>query len=228
MSWTILCDFDGTIAKQDVTDTLLEQFALPGWEEIETSWKKGLIGSRDCMGQQIALLRADRDQLNAALDAIEIDPGFHDFVALCRDQGLPLTIVSDGLDYAIKRILGRYGLDDLPIVANHLEMVGEDEYRLSFPYANNACAKGSGTCKCKVGERLSAGKAMTLLVGDGTSDMCAAGSVDLVFAKDKLLTHCRDHGLPVVAYRDFTNATMQLAALLEEPVHQDVPAYPAE
>jgi len=227
MSWTILCDFDGTIAKQDVTDTLLEQFSLPGWEEIETSWKKGLIGSRDCMGQQIALLRASRDELDTALDGIEIDPGFHDFVALCEDAGLPLTVVSDGLDYAIHRILGRNGLGHLPVIANHLEMVGEDEYRLSFPYANPGCAKGSGTCKCKVGEKLGA-KSMTLLVGDGTSDMCAAGSVDLVFAKDKLLTYCREQGLPVVAYRDFTNATVQLAALLEEPVQQDVALFPAE
>ncbi len=228
MSWQILCDFDGTIATKDVTDTLLERFALDGWEEIETSWKAGLIGSRDCMARQVELLRADKAMLDAALDEIEIDPGFPAFVALCRREGLPLTVVSDGLDYAIRRILTRHGLGDLPIVANHLEQVAEDRYRLSFPYANAGCAKGSGTCKCKVGEGLTAGGAMSLLVGDGTSDMCAAGSVDLVFAKDKLLSYCREEGLPVVAYRDFANATRQLAALLDEDVPAATRAAPAQ
>jgi len=226
--WQILCDFDGTIAVKDVTDTLLDQFSLDGWEEIEEEWVAGRIGSRECMSRQISLLRASRRELDAALDAIDIDPGFPDFVALCRDVGLPLTVVSDGLDYAIKRILDRHGLGDLPIVANHLEMVGDDEYRLSFPYANPDCKKGSGTCKCRTARSLCRGADLSLLVGDGTSDMCAAGSVDLVFAKHKLLTHCREKGLPVVAYRDFANATVQLAALLEEPAHQAWAVSPAE
>jgi len=226
--WQILCDFDGTIAVKDVTDTLLEQFSLDGWEEIEAEWLEGKIGSRDCMARQIGLLRASRRDLDAALDAIDIDPGFPEFVALCRDAGLPLTVVSDGLDYAIKRILDRHGLGDLPIVANHLEMVGDDEYRLTFPYANADCRKGSGTCKCRTAKVLCGKGEYSLLVGDGTSDMCAAGAVDLVFAKHKLLTYCREKGLPVVPYRDFTNATVQLAALLEEAAFAHRVAEPAE
>jgi len=226
--WQILCDFDGTIAVKDVTDSLLDRFALAGWEEIEEEWVSGRIGSRDCMARQVALLRASRQELDEALDAIEIDPGFPDFVALCREEGLPLTVVSDGLDYAIRRILSRHGLSDLPIVANHLEMVGEDQYRLSFPYANPDCKKGSGTCKCRTAKRLCGTSDLSLLVGDGTSDMCAAGSVDLVFAKHKLLTHCREKGLPVVAYRDFANATVQLAALLEESAIEAMAVSPAE
>ena len=32
--WTILCDFDGTIALDDTTDTLLDRFGKPGWEKL--------------------------------------------------------------------------------------------------------------------------------------------------------------------------------------------------
>ena len=218
MTWHILCDFDGTIALRDVTDSLLDRFALDGWEEIEDDWKAGRIGSRECMARQVDLIRVSQAELDAHLDGLEIDPGFADFVALCRAEGIPLTVVSDGLDYAIRRILGRAGLGDLPIVANRLDPIGPDRYRLSFPYANETCAKASGTCKCKMAESLTDGKAMSLLIGDGTSDMCAAGSVDLVFAKDKLLAHCRTIALPYVAYRDFSEATKLLATLLAEPV----------
>lgn len=226
--WRIFCDFDGTIASKDVTDALLERFALDGWQEIEAEWISGRIGSRECMARQVALLRAGRDELDAALDRIGIDPGFPGFVALCEDAGLPLTVVSDGLDYAIRRILDRHGLGRLPIVANHLEMAGDGQYRLSFPYANPDCRKGSGTCKCRAARRLCRNGEKSLLVGDGTSDMCAAGSVDLVFAKHKLLTYCREKSLPVVAYRDFANATLQLSALLETAVGVGLVAAPAE
>src|SRR5580765_7417688 len=54
--WTILCDFDGTIALDDTTDTLLERFARPGWQVLEADWRQGRIGSHDCMAGQVALL----------------------------------------------------------------------------------------------------------------------------------------------------------------------------
>ena len=215
MNWRILCDFDGTISRKDVTDSVLERFALDGWEEIEAEWKAGRIGSRECMQRQVGLIRASQDALDRHLDEVEIDPGFPDFVALCREEGVPLTVVSDGLDYSIRRVLGRHGLGDLPVVANRLEVLEQGRYRLSFPYSNEACAKASGTCKCKIAEQQTG---MTLMLGDGTSDMCVAGSVDLVFAKDSLLTHCRSQSLPFVAYHDFANATRLLETLLDEPV----------
>ena len=216
MTWRILCDFDGTVSKVDVTDSVLEQFALDGWEDIEADWKAGRIGSRECMARQVDLIRASQAELDRHLDQIEIDPAFPDFVALCHQLGVPLTVVSDGLDYSIRRILGRHGLGHLPIIANRLDVLANDRYHLSFPYANEACAKASGTCKCKVAEQQ---KSMTLLIGDGSSDMCAAGSVDLVFAKDSLLTYCRERRLPVVAIEDFSVAAILLADLIVEPVH---------
>ncbi|WP_158240622.1 MtnX-like HAD-IB family phosphatase [Telmatospirillum siberiense] len=224
MNWRVLSDFDGTIALEDVTDSILERFASDDWQDIETDWKNGLIGSRECMARQIALIRASRKDLDDHLDQIAIDPAFPAFAAFCRTMDVPLTVVSDGLDYAIRRILGRYGLDDLPILANRLEVAGPARYRLSFPHANGACAKASGTCKCKIAEELTAGRALSLLIGDGTSDMCAAGSVDLVFAKDKLLGHCRDQGLPFVAFDDFNHAHGLLATLLDEPARLGVTA----
>lgn len=222
MHWRVLCDFDGTIAIEDVTDSLLERFAEDGWEQIEADWKAGRIGSRECMARQVELIHASQAELDDHLDGIAIDPAFPSFVARCQAKNVPLTVVSDGLDYAIRRILERHGLSDVPIIANRLERTGWERYRLTFPYANAACAKASGTCKCKVAEACS--PAMSLLIGDGTSDMCAAGSVDLVFAKDKLLTYCRDEGLPVVAFDHFGQATLLLDTLLDEPLRLGIAA----
>ena len=43
--WTILCDFDGTIAVEDVIDSMLVRFGRPGWEALEDDWRAGRIGS---------------------------------------------------------------------------------------------------------------------------------------------------------------------------------------
>ena len=217
MNWRVLCDFDGTIALKDVTDSLLNRFALDGWEEIEDDWKAGRIGSRECMLRQVDLIRASQDELDSHLDSIEIDPGFPAFVAYCKQRKISLTVVSDGLDYAIRRVLARHGIA-LPIVANHLDSLGNGRYRLSFPFANEGCVKASGTCKCKIAQNPAGSRDMRLLIGDGTSDQCAASSVDLVFAKDKLLSFCQEKALPYVAYRDFAQVKTLTATLLDEPV----------
>jgi 2,3-diketo-5-methylthio-1-phosphopentane phosphatase len=221
MALRILCDFDGTIATQDVTDSLLSRFAPPAWETIEAEWKAGRIGSRACMARQVALIRATPDAIDRHLAGIELDPHFAGFVRLAHAYGMPLSVVSDGLDYAIRTLLAREGLGDVPIIANHLERIGADRYRLLFPYAEPACSAASGTCKCAVAN---AAGTQTLLIGDGASDFCAAATVDLVFAKAALLDHCRAQGLPHVPCADFAEAQTLLAALAEERVRRPVPA----
>jgi len=217
MVLNILCDFDGTIATEDVTDSLLSRFADPEWETIEAAWKAGEIGSRECMTRQVALIRATPEEIDRHLERIELDRHFAGFVWLARTYGMPLTVVSDGLDYAIRALLAREGLGDLPVIANHLEQVGADRYRLLSPHAEPACRAASGTCKCAVAN---ATDSRTLLVGDGASDFCAGASVDLVFAKASLLDHCRARGLPHVACGNFAEAQTLLSALADERVQR--------
>ncbi len=211
--WTILCDFDGTVSLPDATDTLLEQLAAPQWKSIERDWRAGLIGSRDCMSRQVALIDADEQELNQILDTIPIDPAFAQFVSLTRDAGIVLTIVSDGLDRAISRILGNNGLGDLPIVANHLDQVDARRWAMRSPHADAACRSQSGTCKCALAGS-HAGRANVLLIGDGQSDVCVSACADFVFAKERLLEHCR---MAQVAHRSiagFTDAIALLPGLL--------------
>ncbi|MDA3920474.1 MAG: MtnX-like HAD-IB family phosphatase [Salinisphaera sp.] len=209
--WTILCDFDGTIAGDDVTDVLLSRLAAPEWKRIEADWQRGVIGSRECMTQQVALIDASRQTVDALLDTLPIDPGFPDFVAEARRQDMSVMVVSDGLDYAISRILARHGLGHLPVRANHVVHDGVRGWSMLSPYAYAGCAAASGTCKCSIASQ----HADTLLVGDGRSDFCVADSADYVFAKHRLITHCRGLGIPHQPIADFHEARSLLARLPE-------------
>ncbi|HEV2623298.1 MAG TPA: MtnX-like HAD-IB family phosphatase [Frateuria sp.] len=213
--WTILCDFDGTISVEDVIDSLLDRYGRPGWDQLERDWRAGRIGSRACMSGQVALLDMSREELDSHLAEVWIDHAFPGFVARARELNVPIRVVSDGLDYAIGRILGRHGLADLPVRANHLSPgIPPQRWQLSSPFQVDGCS--SGTCKCACAEQARAeGAGKTLLIGDGASDFCVADRVDFVFAKHRLIEHCRAAGIPYVPITGFEDALELLPALLD-------------
>lgn len=212
--WNILCDFDGTIAVEDVTDSLLERFASPDWQVLECEWRAGRIGSAECMGGQVALLDASREQIDEHLAALRIDPAFPAFVEAALSAGSMLRVVSDGLDYAIRAILSRYQLDDLPVLANHLLQVGPRKWRLETPFSDPHCRVGSGHCKCASAVREHNRHHCVLLIGDGASDFCAAAEADFVFAKHRLIEHCRHADIPHASIVGFSDAIGLLPTLL--------------
>jgi 2,3-diketo-5-methylthio-1-phosphopentane phosphatase len=211
--WTILCDFDGTISVEDVIDSLLDRFGRPGWEVLEQDWQAGRIGSRECMAGQVDLLQMTRAELDTHLTGLWIDHAFPGFVARARELRVPIRIVSDGLDYAIQQILGRYGLADLPLAANHLAPgVPPKLWRLSSPFQATGCRSGTCKCACVTQARDTGDK--TLLIGDGASDFCAADRADFVFAKHRLIEHCRAAGIPYMPITGFEDALELLPKLL--------------
>lgn len=210
-TWNIHCDFDGTISSVDVIDALLECFGTTGWNELESAWRAGKIGSRECLSGQVALLDLDRAELDDCLAGSSIDPGFPTFVAEARRLGMPLQVVSDGLDQAIHAILARHGLGNLPVAANQLTAVSPRRWALASPFQSDYCA--SGTCKCACIDRGRSPATKSLLIGDGASDFCAAAHADFVFAKSRLIDHCVDHDIDHVAISGFDEATALLPML---------------
>jgi 2-hydroxy-3-keto-5-methylthiopentenyl-1-phosphate phosphatase len=167
------------------------------------------------MVRQIDLVRASPSQMDGFIRTVRIDPGFGGFVKLFRRLGHALIVVSDGLDRTIRTVLDRHDLD-VPYFANHLQWRGDDRWRLTFPHSKSACKTLSGNCKCSFAE--GGPRELNILIGDGRSDFCLAERADLVLAKDSLLKHCRNAGLPHIAFANFDDARQLLAGWLEERV----------
>jgi 2-hydroxy-3-keto-5-methylthiopentenyl-1-phosphate phosphatase len=218
MGVNIICDFDGTIALEDVTDSLLERFADESWKDVEAQWRAGTMGSRDCMARQVSLIEADYERLNRYLDTVEIDSSFAPFVDKCKEfNEINLHVVSDGIDYAIKRILQNNKLANLRVKANALVALPGNRYRLDFPHSKPDCNVQAGTCKCAIaqvrGEKTRRTNSI-ILIGDGLSDVCLASRADFVFAKDRLLDHCRENAIPHLPFAAFSDIERQLAPVL--------------
>jgi 2,3-diketo-5-methylthio-1-phosphopentane phosphatase len=208
--WSIVCDFDGTITPFDITDAILQKFAPSVWEDIEDKWLRGEITARQCMERQVSILKAPVRSLNVFLDSVPLTEGFREFIRFCRENSLQLQVVSDGMDYAIKRILANHGLCEVPVIANRLLCFNDGRYALEFPYGNAGCP--SGVCKCSVAKSV-AGK--TLLIGDGRSDCCLAGIASFTLAREgeTLQRHCVKHGYHHSVFADFYDILADLEKL---------------
>jgi len=204
----IFCDFDGTISTYDTTDVILKRFASSKWETIEAEWESELIGSAQCMQRQIALITASKEELDSELNTIPIDSAFLDFTTFCSSRNLPLTIISDGVDYFIKHITQRHGISNIPIIANRL-IVGDNGYSLKPANTDSDCP--SGVCKCR--STLSYSD-LRVYIGDGRSDFCVAGKSDIVFAKHSLAEYCEKNNIPYIPYADFSDVKNELLLML--------------
>ncbi len=203
----IFCDFDGTITQVDVTDLILSELAHPAWQEVEQEWVRGVIGSRECLERQMALVQATVAELRAVVDSIPVDPSFARFVRFTRGARIPLYIVSDGFDSVIRRVLRRAGMNGslgngARLFASSLRVAGK-RMVTSFPYAGGGCRHGCGTCKAELVRRLGRGHDPVIYIGDGLSDRFAVEQATVVFAKRQLAAYCRERAIPFRPFESF-------------------------
>lgn len=210
MPTDVYCDFDGTITTLDATDAVLEAFALPAWQEWEARWVKGDITSQECLARQIELIQADRDTLIAFAAELPIDEGFLALTRRCAEQGVPLTIVSDGIDLLVEAVLRRHGLLHIPVFSNHLRWDEHGRPTLSFPFAEKSCESGAGTCKCSLTRPATGRSSSPVYIGDGRSDQCVSGKMQTVFAKGSLRAWCERTGIPCIPFETLAEVADRL------------------
>jgi 2,3-diketo-5-methylthio-1-phosphopentane phosphatase len=215
----IFSDFDGTITQVDVTDAILNEFADPAWQDIEEEWVTGRIGSRECLRRQMALVRASAGEINALIATIPIDPYFARFYQFIREAGIPFYVVSDGFDYVIRQVLRRCGVDGELLNGCHLFSsslrVEDRSLAVDFLHWPLPCDHGCATCKPEVMRRLSGGHRPVIFIGDGLSDRFAAQEAEVVFARDKLLTYCRDQSIPCQPFSTFEDIERAVELLVD-------------
>jgi 2,3-diketo-5-methylthio-1-phosphopentane phosphatase len=209
-TFQVLCDFDGTITKVDATDAVLEAFALPAFREWQCRWEQGEITSRECMARQIELIRADRATLIQFAADLPIDEGIVTLQQRCAQYGVPLIIVSDGLDLIIEAVLRRHGLSHIPAISNRLVWNGNGYPSLRFPSASPDCLVGAGTCKCAVAASSGFSLKETMYIGDGRSDRCISTVAQQVFAKGRLREWCDLQRVACEPFETLTDVTERL------------------
>ena len=216
---TVFCDFDGTVAKKDVGRELFSHFLGSQAEEIAGRYRDDLITARECLLSQAELMKdATTEEIVTFVDQFEIDVHFVAFREFCDQRGIPLAILSDGLDFYVERILARNGVGDCSYLANHLEFtVTGNKVRLevTFPYTDSEC-QFCGNCKRDHMLTRSSDVDVIVYIGDGISDRCPVRYADIVFAKRDLIKYCQQENISYFEFSTFRDVQQRLEQLLSK------------
>lgn len=211
MKTVIFCDFDGTISRRDVGYSLFHHYSNGENEKLLPDWKAGRMSSRECLTREAAMVHASSEEILKFLDQFDIDPGFVEFERQCRQNEIPMIVVSDGLDFYIRHILGRNGLTHLDVTCN-IGKLNAHGIQIEFPRTNRECVR-CGSCKGEIIQeycsRLSE-PCRTIFIGDGYSDTCATRVADLLYAKKDLERYCLAHDITYNKYDTFFDITRNL------------------
>ncbi len=218
----IFCDFDGTVAINDVGNELFSTFATEEWKTAVEEWKEGKISSKECLERECAVTTISQADLKAFCDRNAIDPTFREFANYCRTQNYPIEILSDGMDAYILEILKRESLDWVPVRSNKMVFIDSTHIRPQFPYWEHTCGV-CANCKGYHLRKARDGKSALVYIGDGLSDRCAVKEADIIFAKDELIDYCRENNYDYIAYRNFRDVLLALKSLKNEDIRMTVP-----
>ena len=208
----IVVDYDGTIARTDVSDQILLRFIGQQYSVDDADWSAGIVGSRTLYTRQVKLIPGDAAEVMAVADAQPLDPTFAPFVSRANELGVPVEVVSDGFGFYIEPTLARLGVPKIPVISPRTTFDGR-RATIGFPFGHPECLV-CGTCKReRVRAHRAAGRSVAI-VGDGFSDRYAASLADVTFAKGRLVDLCRAEGWAFTAWSDFTDlqAWLELTA----------------
>lgn len=212
----IFCDFDGTIAIDDIGNLFYREFGNPELcDGFVSKWREGKISSIECLsGECQTIKNITFEKAFEFIDKQKIDETFVDFVRFCDDNNLELIVVSDGLDLYIKRIFERYNLD-LKFYANSIRIHDNGTAEMIYPHTDNVCRK-CANCKRNHIINNSADEDITIYIGDGYSDRCPIEYVDYIFAKKHLLKHCEINRISYFPFDNFNSVKEAIEKLISK------------
>jgi 2-hydroxy-3-keto-5-methylthiopentenyl-1-phosphate phosphatase len=199
----VLCDFDGTTTDVDTAEFVLRTFAQGDWRATEVLFEKGEITLEECLRKQFSLVRVSREQILSALDGVAtLRPGFEEFARYCKDHGIPLVIVSAGLDFVIKHFLEVKNLKNLATVYVSKSRISADGIEFKFP---RRYYRASVDFKHDLVRHYKSQGLRVIFIGDGNADFAAAKEASLAFAikGSRLEALCEKEKIPFIGISSF-------------------------
>ena len=200
MNSVILSDFDGTITTINVLDSLYEEFGGSSYRYYMERWQRGEISTMEEIENIFATFSASQADMEAFLRTVELDPGFTSLLGYCRQREFPFAIVSDGLRWYIDYILDFHGVGGVEVFAAEISFA-PGGFQFEYPWYDPAFPLRA-TAKPLIIEDYQEKGYEVIFIGDGLSDVEAAGAADVVYAKDILLVEARTRGIEARVYEN--------------------------
>ncbi|CCK71581.1 putative phosphoric monoester hydrolase KNAG_0H01660 [Huiozyma naganishii CBS 8797] len=225
----IFTDFDGTVTWQDSNDYLTDTEGF-GKEERLRIFEGVLDGTttfRDGFERMINSIKTPLPENLQILEKhIQLDPGFKKTFEWAQENGVPLIVVSSGMNPIIKHLLtsmvGEDSIDKIDIIANDVELDADQKmkiiYRDDTPFGHDK-SQSINKYKAEFEKDLKDNeeRPVYFYCGDGISDLSAAKECDLLFAKrgKDLVTFCRRQNVPYHEFDTFSDILENMQFVLK-------------
>lgn len=211
----LICDFDGTITENDNIIAIMKKFAPPEWVPLKDGVLSQEISIKEGVGRMFSLLPSSQKEeiTQFILKDAKIREGFADFVAYTKKVGIPLYIVSGGMDFFVKPVLQGLVPDD-HIYCNEADFSNSHIY-INWPHTcDEQCTNECGCCKPSIVRRVAPDQDI-IVVGDSVTDLEAAKLADLVIARDLLLEKSEALGLNYKPFQTFYDVIDHVKEVVE-------------
>jgi len=207
----VVLDFDGTITEKDIGDEVCDHFADPSWRDIDAAWVRNEISLPEAQRRMWALARAEREAAVAyARQVGHRRPGLSALFDAVEGLGGQVWLASGGFDFYVEALLGEEAGRFTRRYYNGTRFEG-GRIEVDFPHQALACAR-CAICKGKVCDLARTETDNVVFVGDGSSDRCAVGRADRLFAVSGgiLDRHCADQGAEATRFTSFDEVVAAL------------------
>jgi 2-hydroxy-3-keto-5-methylthiopentenyl-1-phosphate phosphatase len=209
----VLLDFDGTLVEPNVAIVLVAEFCPNGREvahRIDQELHGGRMTLREAWAEEVALLPPDRieEMIAYTVRNVPLRAGARELLGFLREEGIATAVVSGGLDFYIRPVLDREGIE-LPLFSDGMEPGEDGRLRVLHPHGHATC-RLCGICKAQVVRQELPEGGRVIFVGDGSTDRYAAEVADVVFARHRLKGYCEATGIPYLPFEDFAPVTAQM------------------
>ena len=219
----IFCDFDGTITLNDNIVSIMKHFDPPGWEPIKDDILSQRISIREGVGRMFSLLPTSQKEeiVRYSVDNVTIRPGFGEFVAYCRENGIRLLVTSGGIDFFVYPVLAPFNIPASDIYCNASDFSGKN-IRILWPHpCDEHCHLDCGMCKTTIIRSYPPERYTRILIGDSITDLAGAKMAELVLARDFLQQKCEELNIPhhpFATFYDVIHVLQETSAASGEPI----------
>ncbi|MFC1947833.1 MtnX-like HAD-IB family phosphatase [Chloroflexota bacterium] len=197
----VQCDFDGTITIEDASFVILDAYVPDKWRSLFEEYQQGKMTVGKFNSTVFAMVKADKETLlDMIREKVLVREGFADFMGYCQSKDYRFVIVSNGLDFYIKDILGRTGFKGVEVHASNT-VFEEDGLTVRHrgpdgKYLDEDVKAAFTDYYLNQGYRV-------IYLGDGRSDVLPASKSHHVFATGSMVEHCKAAKLSYNPFNDF-------------------------
>jgi len=231
--YVVFTDFDGTITTEDSNDHMTDNLGF-GREErrrLNVEIYHNRVPFRDAFRSMLESVNEKYtfDECREIVKKnIKLDPGFAEFFKWTKSVGIPVVVVSSGMEPIIRAIfanlIGEEDAKQLDIISNYVDVREDGHFSVRFRHPESHFGHDKSKALRPYAELPKDQRPGILFCGDGVSDLSAAGEGDVLFAKvipggsNDLARHCDKEKIPYLPFLSFTQVLEHTRELVDGKV----------